>query len=106
MSDMISLSSDTGLELPEYRELVSLFSKVTETDLASLEFAAAGKDWESMRQILHHVRGAALNLSLEGIFHDLFLINGADLVDDPGAAEKAVHSLRLGLVKLRQLLTA
>lgn len=56
-----------GLKESEYRELVQLFVKVSNTDLENLKSALQTGDTRTVFEASHSIKGAALNLGFQEI---------------------------------------
>jgi HPt (histidine-containing phosphotransfer) domain-containing protein len=63
--EQISLS--IGIDTETLLNLFSLFIRQTAADLVAIQSAVKEKDWDTLKQTAHSIKGAALNLELEEI---------------------------------------
>jgi len=63
--EQISLS--IGIDTKTVQNLFSLFIRQTAADLVAIQSAVKEKDWDTLKQTAHSIKGAALNLELEEI---------------------------------------
>jgi len=56
-----------GLEEDEFIEVLTLFVKVSESDLLNMETGLKNEDAKSVSDAAHSIKGAALNLGLTDI---------------------------------------
>lgn len=60
-------ADEIGLGIETTKKLIEKFVDVTRLDLENLKDAAEEGEWSRVRQMAHHIKGAAVNFNLTGI---------------------------------------
>ena len=58
------LADEIGLTVEATKRLLEKFLEVTRQDIEELKIAAGEGDFTRMREIAHHIKGAAVNMNL------------------------------------------
>ena len=84
--DLKSIGAELGLEEDEFIEIVELFLETAAQDLAKLKMAIETRDFESLTEAAHSLKGSAGNLG----FHQIYTLS-KDI--ENGAWEHSVDGL-------------
>jgi two-component system sensor histidine kinase/response regulator len=101
--NITSLAEELGLEVEEVHRLVLTFLESTEQDLLMLGQAFSKGDAEKLRDIAHHIKGAAVNLELNEIAEAAKGIEDkarSGILEDPAANMTMIQN-RLELIRTR-----
>jgi HPt (histidine-containing phosphotransfer) domain-containing protein len=60
-------AEEIGLDVATTEKLIQKFIEVTREDIRRMKIAAEVDDWSRLREIAHHIKGAAVNLNLTEI---------------------------------------
>ena len=91
-----------GLEKSEYLELLDIFIKSTDSDLIKLEEAVDSGRSKEVRQLSHHIKGAACNLNLEIMIESITNIEENACNGKLGESRELIQSLKGQLSALRE----
>jgi len=100
-----NMAQSLGLEIQDYISLVKLFLQTTADDLQKLDSAIAERDTSLVSQTAHHIKGAAVNLELQGIAADARKAEQCAKQSDFHGASRAVSNIRAELEAVSRALS-
>jgi HPt (histidine-containing phosphotransfer) domain-containing protein len=88
------LAENIGLEKEEFLDLLRLFVETSSSDLRKLQSAIDKGDRQSVVEMAHSIKGAAVNLGLDGIYEVARDVEMNARQNILGGAAEAIKSLQ------------
>ncbi|MCF8029145.1 MAG: Hpt domain-containing protein [Desulfobacteraceae bacterium] len=100
--DQLARALDMDPEL--YRELLALFIDTSQKELSGLREASSRQDFTRASRLAHSLKGAAVNLGLNGIAGQAESIENAAKTRDSGTIDAVAGQVSLEVNQLARLL--
>ena len=96
-------AGEIGLDIATTEKLLEKFIEVTREDIRMLKDAEEEDDWVRVREIAHHIKGAAVNLNLTEIAEAGEQLESLDEISLRRGAAEVIRNMERSFLQHRNL---